>query len=140
MCYNENSASQKQPKITRNANVRGNKVNNLIKRAKQNYNKNMLDESTKNATSFWGTLKSIFPTTPKPKLTSTTFKVNEQEISNKETIANGLGQFFSSIATKLLQTLHPIKGFVWNKPKDLPIRTTKNFHFAWSHSQKSVNV
>ena len=30
-----------------------NKVNNLIKRAKQNYNKNLLDENTKNAISFW---------------------------------------------------------------------------------------
>ena len=27
-----------------------NKVNNLIKRAKQNYNKNLLDENTENAT------------------------------------------------------------------------------------------
>ena len=45
-----------------------NKVNNLIKRAKQNYNKNLLDENTKNATSFWRTLKSIFPTKPKSKL------------------------------------------------------------------------
>ena len=86
-----------------------NKVNNLIKRAKQNYNKNLLDENTRNATSFWRTLKSIFHTKPKSKLTSTTFKVNEEEISNKETIANGFGQFFSSIAITLLQTLHPIK-------------------------------
>ena len=39
----------------------GNKVNNLIKRAKQNYNKTMLDENTKNATSFWRTLKTYFP-------------------------------------------------------------------------------
>ena len=106
-----------------------NKVNNMIKRAKQNYNKNLLDENTKNTTSFWGTLKSIFHTKPKSKLTSTTFKINEEEISTKETTANGLGQFFSSIATKLLQTLHPIKDFVWNKPKDLPIRTTQNFSF-----------
>ena len=45
-----------------------NKVNNQIKRAKQNYNKNLLDENTKNATSFWRTLKSIFPTKPKSKL------------------------------------------------------------------------
>ena len=86
-----------------------NKVNNLIKRAKQNYNKNLLDENTKNATSFWRTLKSIFPTKPKSKLTSMAFKVNEEDISNKETIANGFGQFFSSIAITLLQTLHPIK-------------------------------
>ena len=104
-----------------------NKVNNLIKRAKQNYNKNLLDETTRNATSFWRTLKSIFHTKPKSKLTSTTFKVNEEEISNKETIANGFGQFFSSIAITLPQTLHAIKDFLWNKPKKLTIRTTPKF-------------
>ena len=60
-----------------------NKVNNLIKRDKQDNNKNLLNENTKNATSFWRTLKSIFPTKPKLKLTSTAFKVNEEEISNK---------------------------------------------------------
>ena len=86
-----------------------NNDNNLNKRAKQNYNKNLLDENTKNATSFWRTLKSTFPTKPKSKRTSQTFKVNEEEISNKETIAIGFGQFFSSIAIALLQTLHPIK-------------------------------
>ena len=105
------------------------KVDNLIKRAKQNYFKNLLDESAKNTTSFWRTLKSIFPTTPKLKLTSTTFKVNEEEISNKETISNGFGKFFSSIAITLLQTLHPIKDFVWNKPKNLPIRSTQKISF-----------
>ena len=39
-----------------------NKVNNLIKRAKQNCNKNLLDETTRNDTSFWRTLKNIFTT------------------------------------------------------------------------------
>ena len=87
------------------------KVNNLIKRAKQN-NKNLLDENTRKATWFWRTLKSIFPTKTKSKLTSTTFKVNEEEIPNKETVADGFGQVFSSIATTLLQTLHPMKEFV----------------------------
>ena len=57
-----------------------NKVNNLIKRAKQNYNKNLLNENIEDITSFWRTLKSIFPTKLKSKLTSMTFKVNKEEI------------------------------------------------------------
>ena len=102
-----------------------NKVNNQIKRAKQNYNKNLLDENTKNAAAFWRILKSIFPTKSKLKLTSTTFNVNEEETLNKETIANGFGQFFSNIAT----ILHLIKDFVRNKSKNLPIRTTQKLFF-----------
>ena len=48
---------------------------------------------------------------------------------NKETIANGFGQFSSSIATTLLQSLHPIKEFVWNKPENLSIRKIQKFSF-----------
>ena len=103
------------------------KVNNLIKRAEQNYNKNLLDE--KHWNKHWRTLKSTFPTKPKSKLISTTFKVNEEEIWSEETIANEFGQFFSSIATTLLQTQHPIEDFVWNKPKNLLIRTTQKLSF-----------
>ena len=65
------------------------KVNNLIKRAEQNYNKNLLDE--KHWNKHWRTLKSTFPTKPKSKLISTTFKVNEEEIWSEETIANEFG-------------------------------------------------
>ena len=103
-----------------------NKVNYQIKRAKQNYNKNLLDENTKNAAAFWRILKSIFPTKSKLKLTSTTFNVNEEETLNKETIANGFGQFFSNIAT----ILHLIKDSARNKPKNLPIRTTQKLLFC----------
>ena len=78
--------------------------------------------------SFWKTLKSIFLTKPKSKLTSTIFKVNEEEISNNEPIANGFGQFFSSIATTQLQTLHPVKEFVLNKLKKW--RATPKFSFC----------
>ena len=45
-----------------------NKVNNLIKRAKQNYNKNLLNVNIKNTTSFCRKLKSIFPTKQKKNL------------------------------------------------------------------------
>ena len=117
------------------------KVNNLIKRAEQNYNKNLLDE--KHWNKHWSTLKSTFPTKPKSKLISTIFKVNEEEIWSEETIANEFGQFFSSIATTLLQTQHPIEDFVWNKPKNLLTKrtnTTKNYLFPRLHGQKSVNV
>ena len=74
-------------------------------------------------------MKSIFPTKPKSKLTSTTFKVHEEVISNKENMANGFGHFFCSIVTTLLQSLHLIKDFLWNKPKNLPIQKIQKFSF-----------
>ena len=48
-----------------------NKVNNLMKRTKRKYNKNLLDENIKNTTSFWRTMKNTFPNKLKSKLTST---------------------------------------------------------------------
>ena len=118
-----------------------NRINNLVKRTKQKYNKNLLDESIKNTTSFGTTLKSIFTNKLKLKLTSTAFKVNKKVILNKETIVNGFDKFFPSIATTLLQSLHPIKDFVWNKPRNIPIRATPKFSFSFvSHHKKPVNV
>ena len=110
-----------------------NKVNNQIKRAKHSYNKNLLHENIKNPISFWRTLNNIFRTKSKSKLTSTTFKVNKEEISNKETITNGFDQFFSNLAITLLQTLHPIKNFVWNKPKNVP-----KFFISLSHTVRNL--
>ena len=106
-----------------------NKVNNLIKSAKQNYNKNLLKDNIKNSTSFWKSLKKIFPTKSKAKHTDTTFKLNNEDILDKQTIASEFGKFFSDIPTKLMKTLHPFKNFIWNKPKKVPIRTTQNFSF-----------
>ena len=106
-----------------------NKVNNLIKRAKQTYNKNMLRENINNPTSFWKSLKKVFPSKPKTKHTCSTFKFDENEISDKQTIANEFGRFFSNIATKLLHILHPVKNFIWNKAIKIPIRTTQRFSF-----------
>ena len=124
MCYNENSASWKQPKTTRNTNIREAKLITWLKEPNKTTTKTCWMKTSKTRT-----LQSIFPAKPKSKLTSTTFKVNEEEISNKESIANGFGQFFSSIAIRLLQTLHPIKDFVWNKLTNLPIQTTQKFSF-----------
>ena len=88
----------------------------------------LLDEKTKNTTPFWRTLKTIFSSKPKSKGTNTTFKINVQKISNKEAIAIGLSQIFSIIATTLLQNLHPLKDFVWNK-SNVPTQTTQKYSF-----------
>ena len=80
---NKSKATENYEKYKRQRN----KVNNQIKRAKQNYNKNVLDENIKSATLIWRTLKYISHQT-EIKLTSMTFKVNKEEISNKETIGN----------------------------------------------------
>ena len=82
MYYYENFASRKQPKTMRNTNV-----NNLIK--------SLLDENTKNTTSFSRTLKSIFPTKPKSKLPSTTLKVNKKKYRKKKPSPTDLVNFSS---------------------------------------------
>ena len=93
MCYNGKSRKSKTTENYEKYKRQRNNVNNLVKRAKEKYNKNLLNENIKKATSFWKTLKSIFLTKPKSKLTSITFKVNEEEISNKEIIAIDLVNF-----------------------------------------------
>ena len=58
-----------------------------------------------------------------------TFKVNKDEITNKKNVTKRFGQFLSSIATALLQSLDNIKDFAWNKLKNLPIWTTQKLSF-----------
>ena len=130
MCYNENSASWKQPKTTRNTNIREAKLITWLKEPNKTTTKTCWMKTSKTLLHSGENWKVyIFPTKQKKKITSMTFKVNKEEISNKESIANGFGQIFSSIAIRLLQTLHPIKDFVWNKLTNLPIQTTQKFSF-----------
>jgi len=85
---NENYAVYKQQR---------NKVNNLIKKAKQTFYKNLLRENSTNPTSFWKSLKKLFPTKPKASNSCSTFKVKNEETSDKEKIANRFINFFLTL-------------------------------------------
>ena len=55
--------------------LRRNEVNKLVCKAKQNYHKNLLDESCNDPNRFWNTIKKLFPgksVNPPPP----TFKIN----------------------------------------------------------------
>ena len=88
----------------------------------------------KKGTSFWRTLKSILPSKPKSELTSTTFKVNEEVISNNETIANGFGQFFSSIATT------PYKGLRMEKTGELTKANNPKMFVSLGHTIRNLQM
>ena len=99
----------------------------------------MLGKKNKNFSSFWWTLKSI-PTKPKSKLSSTTFKVNKEVISNKERIPRGFGGFFSSIATTLLN-LYTLQMTLYGiNQRTFWCEQPKHVSFTRSHCQKSVNA
>ena len=80
-----------------------NKVNNMIKRCKQNFNRNILQENTNNPTAFWKSLKKIYPTKPKSQQSCSSFLIDGKDVTDKVTITNEFGKFFSNIATKLLR-------------------------------------
>ena len=79
-----------------------NRVNRLIDKAKQSYNKNLLTENTNDPKCFWKAIKSIFPTKGGDgSSTSQAMNLEDGITTGTTKIANGFGFYFSNIATKL---------------------------------------
>ena len=70
-------------------------VNNEIKRSKRTYYKIKLQENANKPEKFWKFIKEIFPTKSKEDKTPTTFKINNEPVTEKPTIANEFCKFFT---------------------------------------------
>ena len=55
-----------------------NSCNNKLKQAKQMFHKNNLSENLKDPKKFWGIIKYIFPTKPRPQMTSNVSMLEEK--------------------------------------------------------------
>ena len=110
-----------------------NRVNCLIDKAKQSYNKNLLTENANDPKRFWKAIKSIFPTKGGDgSSTSQTMNLEDGITTDTTKIANGFGFFFSNIATKLKRSLNILGNHIWQKvvSHDLQaVSTSLRFHF-----------
>ena len=82
-----------------------NRLNNIIKNAKINYHKNLLEKNATKPQQFWKCIKNLFPTKPKNETTCTKF-------------ANGFCNFLQTVASKLKRSCIPFKEFVWSTPNE----------------------
>ena len=104
-------------------------VNQLVKRAKQNYFKNLLHNSANDPDSFWSTLKKLYPT--KSKKGTDRFMINGETISNTKTISNAFCSYFSNVVSNLKAKSFAFRNCTWIRQLTEPLRSFKpcqNYH------------
>ena len=106
-----------------------NQVNNLIKKGKSEYNKQLLQENISKPETFWKCVKNLFPTKSKNKISSAKFSINGTETSNENDVANGFCSFFHSAVSKLKAGSIKLKNFVWAKPYGSRNQLRQSFSF-----------
>ena len=106
-----------------------NHVNNLIKVAKAEHNKLLLEENISKPDKFWKFIKNLFPMKPKKEISSTKFIINEKTTSNEYDIANGFCSFFQSTVSTLKANSIKLKNFTWSKPTKHQTNYAKCFNF-----------
>ena len=88
-------------------NLLRNRVTNSVKRAKQTYNKKLIDNNKDDTKAFWRTMKKIIPGN---KSSGGSKNVNIDgvlcsDVSDRKKIANGFNNFFASAAVRLKRAL-----------------------------------
>ena len=86
-----------------------NKVNNVIKRAKSKYHKNLLDENISKPEVSWKHIKRLFPT-KKKQTCSKSFIINDIATTNEREISNGFCSFFHNAVNNLKANSFRLKG------------------------------
>ena len=79
-----------------------NRVTNLIRKEKENYNRRLINENAGDPNSFWQTFKKILPS--KSKIPSPKLKVNGQVITEKSSIGNSFNNVFVNTAINLCKS------------------------------------
>ena len=82
-----------------------NKCNNLIKKAKASYHRNLFEENARNPKKFWNCIKAVFPSTSCRIQTCTNLNLN----STVKTFSS----YFSEAVKKLKSLTYPLENFTW---------------------------
>ena len=75
-----------------------NKVNTLVKKAKAQYNQDLLKDSARDPNRFWSAIKKIFPT-KEHNSTAKTFLLDNKLTTNTKKIASSFCLFFTNVAS-----------------------------------------
>ena len=105
-------------------------VKKEIQRTKKSFISKELRYTTNKPDKFWNTVTKLYPTKSKSSKLRTTFRtVDNKMLTEKQSIADGFCQFFSSAANRLKRTTFPLTGITWRAK---PIKVSfirQNFSF-----------
>ena len=109
-----------------------NYCNILIRNAKSNYHKNLINENKNNPRMFWKSIKSVFPNNKGSSVNNSSIPFLESDCdTNYTSKANIFCHFFSTVAKKLKEISIPMTNFTWRKPIEIASRTNKKFNFKY---------
>ena len=88
--------------------LKRNYVNNLLRKEKATFNKQMLNENLSKPQQFWKTIKKIYPNKKSSSTTSHVMKLNNRNdiCTFKSKIANAFGKFFANVVQELKKSLN----------------------------------
>ena len=89
-----------------------NLVNVAVRTAKSNYTKSLLEENANNASSFWKTLKRIFPTKTKNCHVENSFTIDGKKETHPSKIVEEFCQYFSTVVKVLKESTYPLVNFI----------------------------
>ena len=89
-----------------------NHTNVLVRKAKKQHGRTLLNESANDPGRFWKSLKKMFPLKGKV-LCAKSFLIKNKLTANSKAIANGFCSFFSTVANKLKTKVLQIKDPLW---------------------------
>ena len=104
-------------------------VNTLVRKAKQNYHKTLLNESCNDPNRFWNAIKKLFPgksNNPPPP----TFTLNSKVTTDSTLIANGFCKYFSNVVSQLKSSVFKLKDCIWTQHKTVSPVTKNVFKFS----------
>ena len=100
-----------------------NKCNNLIKKAKASYHRNLIEEDATNPKKFWNCIKGVFP------LKSCRIQICTSV--NLNSTVKTFSDYFSGAVKKLKSLTYPLENFTWRYIRTLPRRTNEHFTFDY---------
>ena len=89
-------------------------VKNEIQRTKKNFISKELRDTSNKPDKFWNTVEKLYPSKSKfSKLTTTFRTIDNKMLTEKQGIANGFCQLFSSAANRLKRTTFLLTEITW---------------------------
>ena len=99
-----------------------NQCNNLLKRNRSQYNKNLIEENSLNPKKLWTCVKDVFPTKQ---------RVSSQSSSKPKSKVMKFSEYFSTIVNSLKKNAFLIKDCVWQPPIVSFSKTSNTFKFQY---------
>ena len=89
-------------------------VKHEIQRSQKNFISEELRDTSNKPDKFWNTVKKLHPTKSRSSKRTTTFcTIDNKMLTEKQSIADGFCQFFSSAANRLKRTTFPLTEITW---------------------------